>query len=161
MNIILAIDPSVNNLGWAVYYSGGTPNDLCGTHYDPVTQIYRRSWNYGLFNPNNSQLATSLCRYFLDALGTQHYRITKVVVEIPTFFNSQVGRIAAKQGHTTRLAWIDGFIAGYYHLESGSYSEYTPAEWKGTMSKAMTRSKMIRDFKLNKTDRALKLKDDT
>jgi len=158
---ILAIDPSINNLGWAVYHSGGTPNDLHGTYYDDYRQVYRNSWNYGLFNPDNSRLPTSLCRYFLDAISANSYRITKAVVEMPTFFNSQVGRIAAKQGHTSRLAWIDGYVAGYFHLEDGSYTEYTPTEWKGTMTKAMTRAKMIRDFNLSQTDRALNLKDDT
>jgi hypothetical protein len=159
-DVILSIDPSVNKLGWAVYHTGGTSNDLYGRYVDSDGTT-KRCWDYGLFEPDSTRLVTSICRYFLDALQVRHYRITKVVVETPTFFNSPIGRIAAKQGYTQKLSWINGFIAGYYHLEDGSYFEYPPREWKGTMSKEMTRSKMMRDFELDPHDRALELSNDT
>jgi hypothetical protein len=73
--------------------------------------------------------------------------ISHLVVELPTFFNSEAGRIAAREGHIIRLAIMLGFIMGRLDLWEPDVTMYTPAQWKGMVPKDITRKKFFRVFR--------------
>jgi hypothetical protein len=69
------------------------------------------------------------------------------VVEQPTFFNSEAGRIAVREGHIIRLSIMLGYIMGRLDLWEPDVTMYTPATWKGMVPKDITRKKFFRTFK--------------
>jgi hypothetical protein len=73
--------------------------------------------------------------------------IEHLVVEQPTFFNSEAGRIAAREGHTIRLSIMLGYIMGKLELWEPDVTMLTPAQWKGMVPKDITRKKFFRTFK--------------
>jgi hypothetical protein len=74
----------------------------------------------------------------------------QIVAEMPTFFSSEKGRIAAKEGYTINLALVLGSIIGRFDLvaeQKMPVQLYTPGMWKGQVSKEITRKKFFRTFK--------------
>lgn len=131
---LLAIDPSVNNLGWAYFdFSKGEIYDL-------------ENWEYGLVHPDG--------KYIQHKWKNAHARLSKrlpkkpthFAAEWPTFFSSQVGRIAAQEGYTINLAGMVAFLAGRFQIKGDYISLWTPAQWKGSVPKTATRAKFIRIF---------------
>lgn len=115
---ILAIDPSVNNIGIAIY--------------DTRT---KKLQTYTL-HPNSTSLigkciqAMVYCRLRMDG-----QIIDRLVAEYPTFQGSTKGKIAAQRGYTLDLAFIVGYISASIGLLSKDIHLPTPMQWKGTMPK--------------------------
>lgn len=123
--MILAIDPSIRNLGWATYEG---------------------VWNTGNWKHGTLEIPSGLTiPEVLHFIGKQlKYKIldndpTVLVVEYPEFFQgSQKGAVAAVKGTTFGLAAIAGYLQGFFKLngQNGKVVHYTPSQWKGQIPKA-------------------------
>lgn len=131
--LILAIDPSVNNVGIALY--------------DTKTKQLESN----CFKPKRNQdtpiiQVTSQITDFLQ----KKKRPDVLIVEYPQWEASTRGLIAMQQGYTLDLAFICGFIAGAYpKLSPSSILTPTPREWKGQTPKAGTECRVRRAFNLS------------
>jgi hypothetical protein len=83
----------------------------------------------------------------LEPLFEKCGAISHLVVELPTFFNSEAGRIAVREGHIIRLSVMLGYIMGKLELWEPDVTMYTPAQWKGMVPKDITRKKFFRTFR--------------
>jgi hypothetical protein len=135
--VLLAIDPSVYNLGWACYCAAG----------GPLEGIMDGGWRFGCIHPRGE----TRIEKWSDALhklarATWEWELTHFVAEWPAFFGSERGRIAAQKGYTLELAGMVGYLAGRLSFRPERISLYTPQQWKGSVSKAVTRAKFVRAF---------------
>lgn len=124
---ILAIDPSVNHVGWAIH--------------DTTT----RQWEGGsidLLKGGNIHLK---CREICIHLN-RFKPFDQFVYEKPTFMASTKGRIAAQKGYTMDLAFICGFVAASFGIDPFDIFGYTPMKWKGNVPKRATEAKYYRHF---------------
>jgi hypothetical protein len=135
---ILAIDPSINSLGWAL----ASPIFSKEFNWDSY------HWKCGSFVPRGTTLEAKLCS--LNILLDKFPIINELVIEWPMFFNTEKGRIAARAGFTTQLGAVCGYIVGYFscghRLSADGIYLYTPQAWKGNMPKRATAMKFIRTF---------------
>lgn len=130
----LAIDPSIRSIGWATFF--GNPHMISNSLQD---------WEYGVFKPDPEHIYDSI-RYFIRSKRFLS-RVDKLILELPNFQNSEKGRIAAKQGYTTQLGIVVGYIMGLIDLTQEDVFLYPPIVWKGTVPKEVTLAKLKRDFK--------------
>jgi hypothetical protein len=127
----LTIDPSTNRIGWALFdTSVGDLNRLA-------------TWNFGGLCPGRqggslSVKLTDVKRFFSIANADQ------LICEVPSFFNTERGRIAAREGYTTNLALVIGTI--YSCVPNTELYLYTPQQWKGTVPKSVTFKQFKRIF---------------
>jgi hypothetical protein len=140
MNYILSIDPSTKRIGWAMLAYPLSPACLCELD---------AGWTYGSWPVEGVTLQQKMrsAGRLIKTLPVGDGQCVQLVAELPTFFSSEKGRIAAKEGYTINLAMILGYIMG--KLEGGGVPTmfYTPGMWKGTVSKEITRKKFFRTFK--------------
>lgn len=135
-NVILSIDPSTVRVGWA---SLRLPLDA------ECAYRLKAGWQYGSIKLNGDILSDKMrC---LDPLFERCGAISHLVVELPTFFNSEAGRIAVREGHIIKLSIMLGYIMGRLDLWEPDVTMYTPAQWKGMVPKDVTRKKFFRTFK--------------
>lgn len=136
--VLLAIDPSVNNLGWASYdfQAGGEMYNINGA-----------GWKFGLIHPKgpNLQYKWKDC-YFKLRRELEDRRVTHFAGEWPIFFGSMKGKIAAQQGYTNDLAGTIGYLIGKFQVKAEYVALWTPVQWKGSVPKAITEKKFIRVF---------------
>lgn len=125
--IVLSLDPSVNNVGWAVY------------------DTIQRKWWWGQWKleANNFQ---AKCRELALHIELEIGEYDHLVIEWPTFYNSAKGHVAAKMGYTIDLAAIAMYVAGYRKLGPDQLDLVTALEWKGTVTKVVTMKKFMRIF---------------
>lgn len=138
--IVLAVDPSMVNLGWACFNM-----NLGANRYD----IDSSAWRFGLIHPR-SQNRSPQYRW-RDAFaklrnGLQDWRPTHYASEWPSYFATQKGRIAATMGYTVDLAGISAYIAGRFGMRADFITLWKPEQWKGTVPKSVTQAKFIRLF---------------
>lgn len=136
--VLLAIDPSVNNVGWACYNFGGGSDQ-----YD----IIGKGWSFGLVHPKgtNIQYKWRDCYTQLkDRLGSR--KPTHLAIEYPMYFESVKGKIAAQEGYTIDLASMLGFLAGRFEIKAEYITLWNPMQWKGSVPKHVTEKKFIRVF---------------
>jgi hypothetical protein len=133
--VILAIDPSTVRVGWATLRLPLQPEVL-----------YRlgAGWEYGSMELMGDTLADRMRS--LEPLFEECGAISHLVVEKPTFFNSEAGRIAVREGHIIGLSIMLGYIMGKLELWEPNVTMYTPAQWKGMVPKDITRKKFFRTF---------------
>lgn len=114
---IVAIDPSVNNVGIAKWDT--EKSELSTALYHPIKTD-------GIVHIGN-QLAMycKMLRYIPDIL----------ILECPTFMGSTKGKIAAQKGYTIDLAFIVGYLAASFRLYHHQVFLPTPMEWKGNLPK--------------------------
>lgn len=144
---LLAIDPSIRSIGWATF--NGDPHNIANS-------LNHKEWHYGVFNPDRERLYDSIKDNFI----TNFPRIDRLIIEVPTFQNSEKGRIAAKEGYTTQLGIIVGYLMGLIAIPQAQMYLYPPIVWKGNVPKEITLAKLKREF--NNSDWILdSLKDDT
>jgi hypothetical protein len=133
--VLLAIDPSVNNLGWACYdFSRGEPYDIS-------------NWSYGLIHPKGKHLQHKWKDAYLQL--REHFRAVKpthYACEWPMYFGGEKGKIAAQEGYTINIAGMAAFIAGRFQIRGEFISLWTPVQWKGSVPKYVTERKFIRLF---------------
>lgn len=122
---ILAIDPSINNIGWCLW--------------DSTTENYR----WGLLQPEGEKdrdldrLVWRIVRAFAKLQVTlSNIQLNHLVCEYPAFFDNDRGKTAAKQGYTHDLAYICGYASAIYRLGPEQIHLYKPAEWKGNIPKS-------------------------
>lgn len=128
---LIAIDPSVNHVGWATYSSKS------------------KEWDWGLIEPRRGSLPFRMESIFAKLQLKIKFPITEVtdlVVEYPTFFEGTKGAIAAKMGYTNDLACIAGYIAGRCNISSLHINYFLPSEWKGNMPKTAIEHRFRREF---------------
>lgn len=129
----LAIDPSKNNLGFALWQTG----------------ITLGCWQRGVYHPPSElTLEEKLVwmRKVLMVLARPHV-ISSLVIEYPTFQSSIKGQIAAQKGYTIDLGCVCGFIIGCFpEVDPLNIHLYTPMQWKGTMPKSATTAAYRRIF---------------
>lgn len=61
-----------------------------------------------------------------------------LVIEYPQWEGSERGAIASQKGYTLNLAFLAGYIGGYYALPFTKKYFPTPRDWKGNMPKSAT-----------------------
>lgn len=134
--VILAVDPSIRELGWAIQTT-------------KPYNFYRGciSIPQGLLLPE--VLGGIGERIPVDKFG----KITELVVEYPEFFQgSQKGAVAAVNGTTFGLAAIAGYLQGFYGLTHRQVFHYRPSEWKGQIPKAGMMYRFKRRFGYSATN---------
>jgi len=146
--VLLAVDPSVNNLGWAMYNMGAG-----GNCYD------LKAWSYGLIQPylvekkDRKGIVKPMWRQHkwkhiyhelikrLDGIQPTHF-----VSEWPTFMTGERGALAVQLDYTIDLAGIVGYLAGRLAIKPDWIALYTPLKWKGSVPKSVTETKFVRLF---------------
>lgn len=114
---ILAIDPSIKFIGWALH------------------DTERRKWTIGtIILPPQKFLPDTLNKLGKKLnLAVNHNYIDLLVVEYPEFFQGSVkGAVAAVNGTTFGLAAIAGFLQAFLDVKT---VHYKPSEWKGQIPK--------------------------
>jgi hypothetical protein len=138
--ILLSIDPSVNNLGYALY-NMGVGEEMYNLNSD--------AWLYGTVYPHGKYMqhkwrdAYRQLGVRLDGLVPTHF-----ASEWPCFFSGEKGRIAAQLGYTIDLAGIVGYLAGRFGVNADWISLWKPQQWKGSVPKYVTERKFVRLFGL-------------
>lgn len=139
---VLAIDPSVNDVGWG--YMERSP-----TLYETETSgliEYEWSWNWGVFHLEGWNLLQR-CKDLVHRVHeTGLTEFTHLIIEWPTFYESTKGQIAAASGYTIDLAAIGMYFAGWFHLETENIELVTAPEWKGNASKEVTQHRFFKQF---------------
>ncbi len=137
---IISIDPSTINVGWAV---------IEGLKRHPKTGVWddrKAKWRYGNFN----LFALSLQAKFHEIAENMiaHFDIDPeedwLVLEWPMYFGTEKGQVAAQMGYTLNLAGIDGFLMGYFRMPWQQCHFVTAAQWKGSVSKEITKMRFFR-----------------
>jgi len=137
--LLLAIDPSINNLGWAIYdFSAGGEMyriDSCG-------------WKYGLIHPKgfNIQGRWRDAYFKLREVIGKDRHITHLAAEWPMWFDGLRGRLAAQQNFTINLSSLIGYLVGKLGVKTEFVSLWTPVQWKGSVPKYATEAKFVRIF---------------
>jgi hypothetical protein len=139
--ILLAVDPSLHALGFALYDQSLEARGA--DRYD----IKSGAWRSGVLHPKGSSrlekwrhAAEMLCAEAADR------RPTHLVIEWPIFLGGMRGEIAASRGDTLEIAGLVGYIAGHYRLPADHVTLYTLLQWKGSVPKRVTLYKFERLF---------------
>lgn len=136
--VLLSIDPSVNNLGWACFdfTKGGEMYDIRG-----------KSWSYGLIYPKGSNIQYRWKDiYFKLRRELRDKQVSHFAGEWPMFFGGMKGKIAAQEGYTVNLAGTVGYLVGKLGIKAEYVALWTPIQWKGAVPKQVTEKKFIRLF---------------
>lgn len=143
MTTILAVDPSIRNVGWAIHI------------YDKERKI--SDWNGGCLSFPEDQsiqsLSFNVCM-LLDGLLKKYGYFSEptlpsvLIVEKATFMSGTKGHIAAQKGYTLDLAFIAGYIVSHFRVNRFHpvIKLYTPQDWKGNVPKSATLAKYKRYF---------------
>jgi hypothetical protein len=132
---ILAIDPSINNVGIALY------------------STEEKKLQTRLYHPPNGSLLRKA-----DSIHLQLHLLTfgcfpdVIIIEYPQWQASTKGITAAKQGYTLDLAFLVGYILSKWTGKGCIHFMPTPTEWKGQTPKKATEErvkKMFGDLKIS------------
>jgi len=124
---ILAIDPSINNVGFALY--------------DTESEIIRTK----IFHPKSSGIIMDVCDQILNFYRKEFaISVDVLIAEFPQWENSTRGEISMKQGHLFNLACIVGFLAA--GINSLVKLTPTPKGWKGQTPKVATEHRVKKQF---------------
>lgn len=141
MPTILAIDPSVNDIGWCIR---DTNNEWEGGTISLPSEM---SFHWRL-----KRIKDKL-RFIQTVQYQAKLPINQIVYENPTFMGSAKGQIAAQKGYTINLGIVVGFCLGCFDISPHDIFGYTPMQWKGTVPKRATEAKFIRTFGQKVADR--------
>lgn len=135
---ILAIDPSVNNIGLAIWNL--TNNKIRTRLHHPVRTFANANESQSMI-----QLANAALRFiWVDFL--QGEKVDKLVVEYPAWQASTKGLIAMQKGYTLDLAFLAGAMATGFKLSSQDVYTPTPLQWKGNAPKTATQHRVQKQF---------------
>jgi hypothetical protein len=74
---------------------------------------------------------------------------THIAAEWPMFFGNTRGHIAASQDYTLGLAGMAAGIIAWFRLPASNVTLLTPAQWKGSVPKEVTRTRLEEAFGAN------------
>jgi hypothetical protein len=137
---IVAIDPSINNVGWGLVE--GLREDS-----DGIIHADDENWRWGNWKIASHSFTFKLreiVEWMILTFDGLDPECDWVVLEWPAYFDSMAGHVAAKAGHTINLAAIDGYIAGFFRLPWQRVHLITATKWKGSVSKEITRMRFFR-----------------
>lgn len=141
---IVSIDPSINRVGWAMI------DGLQRCKSDGTWDGSEAKWTCGYWDIGSIMLSSKL-KEIVDNIiiscdGLDGDEGDHLVVEWPQYFDVERGQIAAREGHTLNLAAINTYIAGYFRLPSNQWHPVLPSQWKGNITKEMTRRRFFREL---------------
>jgi hypothetical protein len=139
---IVSIDPSINDVGWAV--CSGLERDSDGVWDDS-----KADWRWGCWKIRSNSLSFKLreiVEWMIVEFDGLDPDVDILILEWPQFFDAERGHIAAQQGHTINLAAVDAYIAGFFRMRPENYHLIRPSEWKGNLSKEITRKRFFRNL---------------
>lgn len=113
---IIAVDPSINTIGVAVWIDGTLETRCIHTT-----------------GGKKESLVRTLPLYFLELGKDNVDRADALVIEYPNFQTSTRGKIAAQMGYTLDLAFVVGFVARQIPAKENFFP--TPNQWKGQCPK--------------------------
>lgn len=125
---ILAIDPSVNNVGIAWY------------------STEEKKLSTKLYHPPKRLTQVAIAIQIIKAIQLLHAPIDVIIMEYPQYEGSARGAIASQKGYTLDLAFLCGFIGGFFDLGSAKTLMPTPREWKGNRPKTATEFEVLKEF---------------
>lgn len=132
---VLAIDPSINNVGWA--YLEITRNEAGEKEM---------GWNWGVFNLDGWNLLQR-CKDLVHYVDQQNLNeFDYLLIEWPMFYSSEKGQVAATESYTINLAAIGAYLAGWYHIPTENVELITAPQWKGNQTKAITARRFMKQF---------------
>lgn len=130
MKTWIAIDPSINACGVAYCHEGKV--------------------KAGTLRPVHSTDLIVRCMSLISKLDgfLYHEHITRatVLIEWPTFQNSERGRMAAVQGDIIKLGCVCGWLGAWLVSRCESVRHVTPQQWKGCLDKDTTWARTVRRF---------------
>ena len=135
----LSIDPSVKSCGWALY--SVPPGIITRDHLNHLW-----NWQFGTIKTAGKTYEWQLVELREFFRQFQSFNIQSLVIEMPGFYNSETGRIAAKQGYTIGLGAVAGVVIGVLNIPSDRIFLYTAPQWKGTTPKWVSYKKLVRIF---------------
>lgn len=136
--LLLAIDPSVNNVGLAVYDT--TTNKLKTRLLHPSRDFKGAAESQSMLHLSISVLRTILIEFL------QGRKIDKLVIEYPNWQGSTKGLIAMQKGYTLDLAFLGGVLASGFNLACANVYTPTPLGWKGNAPKSATEHRVQKEF---------------
>lgn len=135
---IFAIDPSINQVGWAKVE--GLRRDEDGVWNDELA-----TWTYGYWDIGSHALPYKL-EEIVDwcKLDVHCDRDWWFVGEWPTYFGTIKGQISAMQGNTINLGAVIAYIAGYFQILPQNVHLLTATQWKGSVPKEITKMRFFK-----------------
>jgi hypothetical protein len=138
--ILLSLDPSINNLGWAQC-------DLAhGASSPDIYDISR--WKSGVIHPQGLEIQhkwEDAYRQLAAELGVESWP-THIVAEQPCWMPSAKGRTAAALDYTIHLAQMVAGVIAWFRIPANNVTLLTPMQWKGSMPKKVTRARLKKAF---------------
>ena len=137
---IVSIDPSTLNVGWAA---------IQGLQRDAETNVWDDSnakWKYGnwILSAHSLQAKFQECAEYMIMEFDLNPEEDWMVLEWPMYFGSERGQVSAQLGHTLNLAGIVGYVSGYFRLPWRQVHLITANQWKGSVSKEITKMRFFR-----------------
>lgn len=146
MSKAVAIDPSVNRIGYCIINNIYHDDEL-GWNAEEA------QWTWGSWKIRSGSLTFKLKEIsdnFDRDIGGLNPKEDHLVVEWPQYFDQQRGQAAAVEGYTTNLAAINAYLFGYYRLPWRQFHPIFPSKWKGNLNKDVTRMRFFREIGVNK-----------
>jgi hypothetical protein len=143
--VVLAIDPSITVLGWALFDGAR------------ATHIYDLgAWTYGRIRPKGLTIQAK----WEDAAArldeaTGDLSPDTLVCEWPAHFTNMKGAVAAHLGSNFPLCGLTGYLMGAFGFSGAQVTLYEPAKWKGSVPKRVTLSKFKRLFSRDTSQAAI------
>ena len=138
---VLALDTSIRACGVGLFAEGR----LSWTTLRPPTD--------GVLEYRSEQLVSSLQDWIRGHLPLRNSRIHCALVEMPSFQDSERGRIAAAGGGLVKLGFVAGYLASFLARCSvvDRVHLVLPVQWKGCLSKLQTRQRLEQHPAFQKT----------
>lgn len=128
----MTVDPSINNLGCAVYRE----NQL-------VHHVLLKPDRDAKESGEHEQKTLSMIRQLRKIAET--YEAAQIMLEIPEYW--AVGGYAAREsGSIPKMMFLCGGIYTYFHLRKIPVQTATPRQWKGQLPKDVVRNRMEREM---------------
>lgn len=140
---ILALDPSVNQTGWATLEYNRVVDSI-----SKKVRFEDEAWNWGMWDINGNNFMMR-CSDIKNYIQMEIGEFDELVVEWPMYYHSARGQIAAQAGFTINLAGINMYIAGFFQLPYQSIFLYTAPQWKGNVGKQVTARRFFKHFGVN------------
>lgn len=125
---ILAIDPSINNVGLAWY------------------STEKKKLRTKIYHPPKGPTLVSIGIQIIKSILIWAPELDVIIIEYPQYEGSARGQIASQKGYTLDLSFLCGYIGGFFDLGSTNFLIPTPREWKGNRPKSATEAEVKKVF---------------